>query len=257
MQLSLATYNIHRCVGQDGRYDPDRVLDVLRELHANVIALQEVDSREHRGLELLYCMANELGYTPIAGPTLLRQDGHYGNAVLTNLDVVRVQRVDLSVPGREPRGALDIDLNCKGIGLHVVATHLGLWPSDRRVQVQRLLRQFKPESPDPAVLMGDLNEWMLWARQLRRLQRLFGRSRAFPTFPARFPVFPLDRIWVHPRKMLTSLKVHKTAKARAASDHLPLKAVIQINLAQPGEKRAVTAKERPYEQVVAFSPAGA
>jgi len=180
MRISLATYNIHRCVGQDGRYDPDRILRVLKELQANVIALQEVDSREHRGLELLHCLANELGYIPIAGPTLLRHDGHYGNAILTNLDVIRVARLDLSVAGREPRGALDVDLDCHGQALHVVATHLGLWPADRRIQIQPLLKLFKPQSRNLGVLMGDLNEWLLWGRQIRRLQRLFGKARAIP-----------------------------------------------------------------------------
>src|SRR6185295_3489766 len=228
MQLSLATYNIHRCVGQDGRYDPDRILHVLKELKANVIALQEVDSREHHGLELLHCLANQLGYTPIAGPTLLRHDGHYGNAILTNLNVMRVARLDLSVPGKEPRGALDVDLDWHGTTLHVVATHLGLRPSDRRTQVQRLLKAFHTETWEPGVLMGDINEWLLWGRPIRKLHGLFGNMPAIPTFPAMFPVLALDRIWVHPRRMLTSLNVHKTPVARVASDHLPLKASIRL-----------------------------
>lgn len=260
MRVVLATYNIHRCVGQDGRYDPDRILRVLRELRANVIALQEVDSRKHRGLELLRCLATELGYTSLAGPTLLRQDGHYGNAILTNLEITRVERLDLSVPGREPRGALDVDLDCEGLTLRIVATHLGLWPADRRLQIERLLKLFKPDGRwYPGVLMGDLNEWVLWGRPMRRLQRLFGKAPAIRTFPAKLPIFALDRIWAHPRTMLVSLAVHKTSVSRIASDHLPLKGVIRVTSAVPAGTRLdpVTTTETPRSRRGVSSPAGA
>lgn len=83
MRLSLATYNIHRCVGTDGRYDPARVADVLRELDADVMALQEVDAPGQHGLELLHRLAEEVKLMPIAGPTLLERKGHRGNAILT------------------------------------------------------------------------------------------------------------------------------------------------------------------------------
>jgi endonuclease/exonuclease/phosphatase family metal-dependent hydrolase len=226
MLLTIASYNIHRCVGQDRRYDPQRIVSVMEELQADVVAIQEIESREHGGLDLLRWLAAQLGYAAIPGPTLLRAHGPYGNAILTKLEVMRIARLDLSLPGREPRGAVDVDLNCDGRPMHVVATHLGLWPGDRRIQMQRLLEAFKPELADRAVLMGDLNEWFLWASQIRRLQRLFGRTPALRTFPARLPMLPLDRIWVHPRPMLISLKVHDTPAARRASDHLPLKGIL-------------------------------
>ena len=76
MRLTLATYNVHRCIGTDGRYSPGRIVSVLRELDADVIALQEVDSPAHRGLELLKGIANELKLIPIAGPTLLERKCH-------------------------------------------------------------------------------------------------------------------------------------------------------------------------------------
>jgi len=82
MRLGLATYNIHSCIGGDGRYDPERILRVIRELDADIIALQEVDSREHRGLELMQWLAYETDLHAIPGPTLLRQTGKYGNALL-------------------------------------------------------------------------------------------------------------------------------------------------------------------------------
>jgi len=227
VEISVATWNVHRCTGRDGRHDPARTLAVLRELDADVIALQELQWRPEDALHLLDDFAGHLGYTPLAGPTLLKQDGHYGNAVLTRLGVMRVERIDLSVPGREPRGALDIFLDGRIGVLRVVATHLGLAPWERRVQMKRLLGRLD-RGGNPVVLMGDLNEWFLWGRPLRWLRRHFGRTPAPRTFPARFPVFSLDRIWVEPRRMLLEAGVHDSPGARIASDHLPVRAVLQL-----------------------------
>ena len=105
MRLVVATYNVHRCVGRDGRFDPERTLAVLRELDADAIALQELQWQPAGALHLLEELALKLGYVALAGPTLLRGDGHYGNAVLTRLAVHEADSVDLSVRGREPRGA--------------------------------------------------------------------------------------------------------------------------------------------------------
>jgi len=222
MTLKVATYNVHRCVGRDGRKDVARVLDVLRELDADVVALQELEWRPAAALDLLADFARELGYAGIAGPTLLEGTGHYGNAVLTRLPAHGVRRVDLSVPGREPRGALDLVLDAPHSALRVIATHLGLLPAERRLQVRRILGLLAPVRPEPVVLMGDLNEWFLWHRPLRWLRAHFGRVPAPATFPARLPLLALDRIWVEPRRLRAGLAVHATPLARRASDHLPL-----------------------------------
>ncbi len=161
MALTVATYNVHRCVGRDGRRDARRVLAVLRELDADVIALQELEWQPAAALDLLAEFARELGCAGIAGPTLLERTGHYGNAVLTRLPVGAVHRVDLSVPGREPRGALDLVLEAPRGALRVIATHLGLAPAERRRQIRRILALLAPVRPEPVVLLGDLNEWFL------------------------------------------------------------------------------------------------
>lgn len=225
MRLGLATYNIHSCVGGDGRYDPERILGVLKELDADIIALQEVDSREHRGLELMHWLAQETGLHAIAGPTLLRQTGKYGNALLLRCDPLRVRLIDLTVLRNEPRGAIDVDVNCDGHILQLIATHLGLRPAERREQVQRVLEGFGTKH---CVLMGDLNEWFIWGRPLRWIQAMFGRARHLATFPARCPILALDRIWVRPPHAVMQLRVHSTALARQASDHLPLRAVLEL-----------------------------
>lgn len=226
MRFVVATYNVHRCVGRDGRFDPGRVGAVLHELHADVVALQELEWRPEAALHVLDELARNTGYTPVAGPTLFRGDGHYGNALLTRLAICRVDRLDLSVRGREARGALDADLRAGQTIVRVVATHLGLRAGERRGQLQRLLGTLAATSM-PTVLMGDLNEWFLWGRPLRWLRGRFGRIPAPATYPARFPVFALDRIWVEPRRALREIRVHRSALARRASDHLPLLGVVE------------------------------
>jgi len=232
MSLTVATYNVHRCIGRDGRRDTERVLGVLRELDADVVALQELQWQPAAALDLLADFARKLGCAGIAGPTLLEHTGHYGNAVLTRLPVRGVCRVDLSVPGREPRGALDLMLEAPRGALRVIATHLGLAPAERRRQVRRILALLAPARPEPVVLMGDVNEWFLWGRTLRWLRAHFGRVPAPATFPARHPILALDRIWVAPRGLRADLAVHSTSLARIASDHLPLR----MTLAWQGER---------------------
>jgi endonuclease/exonuclease/phosphatase family metal-dependent hydrolase len=228
MQLKLATYNIHGCVGTDGRFEPERTMHVLKELDADVVALQEVEHHDLDGRDLLDYLALNTGLTAVAGPTLQRETRHYGNAILTKLPILAVNQIDLSLPGHESRGALDVTLDGNGRQVQVVATHLGLKPWERRQQVRQLLKLFEIGPANIYVLMGDLNEWFLWGRPLRWLHAHFKRTPYRATFPARWPFMALDRLWVHPRRRLAEVEVHGSAIARLASDHLPLKAVIDV-----------------------------
>lgn len=228
MNLTLASYNIHACIGTDGRFDPDRIVRVLQELNADVVALQEVEHHDVDGYDLLDYLAEKTGLTAIAGPTLKRETRHYGNAILTRLPILAVNRVDLTLPGREARGAIDVTLDGNERRVQVVATHLGLRPWERRQQVRRLLELFEIGLTDIYVLMGDLNEWFLWGRPVRWLHAHFKHAPHPPTFPSRRPFMALDRMWVHPRRRLTKLEAHASGLARTASDHLPLKAIIQL-----------------------------
>jgi endonuclease/exonuclease/phosphatase family metal-dependent hydrolase len=224
VRVSLASYNVHGCIGRDGRYDPARILQVLRELQCDIVALQEVDTQHE--LDLLAFLAEGTGCVAVPGPTLVRASGDYGNAVLTRLPILKTRRLDLTYKHLEPRGAIGVDIDCGGVSLRAVATHLGLRPTERRFQVRRLLELFRTDSAQPAALMGDLNEWFLWGRPLRWLHAYFGSSRALRTFPSHLPTFALDRILVHPYHALESIGVHTSATAKLASDHLPLKAVL-------------------------------
>jgi endonuclease/exonuclease/phosphatase family metal-dependent hydrolase len=225
--IRVATYNIHECIGLDQRFDPHRTAAVLVELDAEVIALQELRSPfgAHRTLEFL---AERTGMFAVEGPTMLKVGASYGNALLSRTKPLEVRGLDLSFPGREPRGALDVRLLVSGRPLRVVATHLGLRPAERRYQVRRLLDHLVPDPGEELVLTGDLNEWFLWGRPLRWLHAVFSDTPSPATFPAGRPVFALDRLWVRPRALLSTLTVHRSATASVASDHLPLVATLQL-----------------------------
>jgi endonuclease/exonuclease/phosphatase family metal-dependent hydrolase len=232
-RLRVASYNIHQCVGTDGRRDAGRVADVLRELEADVIGLQEVDARPGLARDSVQMdfLAHALGLEAVAGPTIHRHDGHYGNALLTRRPVRGVRHHDLTVYRREPRGAIDVDLDVDGGAVRFIVTHLGLLPGERRRQVRQLIDALDAPVEKPVIVCGDINEWFAVGRPLRWLHGCLGRTPALPTFPAGFPLFALDRIWVRPRAAVVRFDVHDTPTARVASDHLPLAA--EIALAAP------------------------
>ena len=217
-------------MGVDGRCDPLRIAQVIRELDADIVGLQEVHSRvtDDEQAHQLDFLADATGLHAIPGHTLYRHDGHYGNALLTNATILVVRPFDLSVPGREPRGGIDAKLDIAGENLRVIVTHLGLWPAERRLQVKRLLPILAEESTRLIVMLGDINEWQPRARSLRWLQAYFGDAPAPRTFPTRLPLFALDRIWAKPREALLRVHVSTSPLARLASDHLPVTATIRV-----------------------------
>ena len=150
-RLSFASYNIHRCIGVDGRHDPERVADVIRELDADVVALQEVDSRYHveDGLDQIVYLAEATGYRPLAGPVLRTHSGNYGNGLLLRHEPRALRRIDLSVAGREPRGALDVEVESPDGPIRVVAVHFGLSARERAIQVSRILHAVGPRPAEP------------------------------------------------------------------------------------------------------------
>lgn len=231
-EIAVASYNIHGGVGIDGHFVPKRICEVLRELRADLVALQEVETRA-TGFDMLGFLSQHTGLHAIPGPTLVRADGDYGNALLTRYAPLSVRHIDLSVKGREPRGAIDAQLQCDAIeagtfALRVIATHLGLLPSERRAQVRRLLTALAEVPAQPTILLGDVNEWFLWGRPLRWLHAYFERTPHVSTFPSRYPVLALDRIWTSPRAHLVAVSSHRSPLARLASDHLPLLAQMRL-----------------------------
>lgn len=227
--LRIASYNIHRCAGGDGRVDAARVAGIIDEMGCDTIGLQEVAS-DHQGghdsMQLDY-LAGRTQMQAIAGHTIVHHTGHFGNALLTRRPVLAVRQHDLSFPRREPRGAIEVDLDVAGQVMRVFVTHLGLRPAERRYQVRRMLELLGAVPAGQAVVvLGDINEWLPVGRPLRWLHGLLGEAPAERSFPARWPVFALDRVWVRPYWALLAFGTHRTVGARIASDHLPVKAII-------------------------------
>lgn len=227
--LGVATWNIHGAVGGDGRYAPTRIVDVLFELDADVVALQEVPLGRARDT-FLGDLEEATGYHVVTGQLFERRGTAYGNAVLSRYAFDRVAHLDLTVGEYEPRAAVDVRIDIAArLRLRVLATHLGLRPGERRQQVKWLLAAVEVEEPQTTILMGDLNEWYLWGRPLRWLHSHFReKPSAPPTFPARRPVFALDRIWISPMGSLRRLRRHASPLAQIASDHLPLIAEVVL-----------------------------
>ncbi|WP_244505719.1 endonuclease/exonuclease/phosphatase family protein [Nitrosomonas communis] len=226
--MIIATYNIHRCYGNDGCFSPERIRMVLRELDADIIALQEVETRRDGGLDLLEFFAED-AYQPIAGPTMLKENAHYGNALLSRLPVEQIFKHDLSVPGREPRGAIDVRIRAKNTTARLVTAHFGLSVRERRIQAQRVLELIEPQIEPVEILLGDLNEWFLRRQLLRWFHRAFVETPSPATFPARFPLLALDRLWVRPNSVLRQLQRYRSPMAQVASDHLPLRAELDLS----------------------------
>lgn len=230
--IVVAGYNVHGFVGGDGRRDVGRIRAVLDEVDADVVALQEVDCSEASGgaleLELLGAWRDR---RVVPGATMLRPTGEFGNAVLSRLEVRRVRRHDLSVPGREPRGALDLDLeSAAGRGLRLLTAHLGLRRRERTREAARLVSRAASFSrpSTPTILVGDLNEWWPLGGPLGRLRRWLAPAGAPKTFPARWPLLSLDRCFVRPAGLLVELRAHRSTLAAVASDHLPLVARLRL-----------------------------
>lgn len=232
MELTLVSYNIHSGVGTDGHFDLERVGAVLREVDADIIALQEVG--DYRGVtpreDHPEHLARLLGLHMAFGPNVVRNGRRYGNAILTRLPILKSKNYDLSVGRNEPRGALRCDLDVgRGKQLHVFCLHLGLGIRERRRQEALLLSSDILRDAvrhDPVVVCGDFN--YLGAGSVPGLVRQAIHDVAVElnhrvrTYPSRLPLLRLDRIYVDADVKPLTLGAHRTPLAELASDHLPL-----------------------------------
>ena len=227
----IASYNIHKGVGRDRRFDPARIVSVLREIDADVVALQEATQRFGERICLLDLKVLERECGLIAVPPLEPNQNHgwHGNIILFREGSVTATR-QLDLPGVEPRGALVIDVTLKAGPLRIIAAHLGLLRRSRAKQVETLLAEAEAHDGRPTLLMGDLNEWRLGRRSsLQKLAPAFGPLHAtVPSFPSGFPLLALDRVLAKPHHLITGVELHDTPLARVASDHLPIKANIRL-----------------------------
>jgi len=221
--VRVATYNIHRGRGLDGHVSMRRIAEVLQEIDADVVGVQEIYEAQAEHL------ARDLGMELVTGVTMHRADGAYGNAVLSRLPLRGVVTFDLSVRTREARGGIRVDLGLGERLLHVFNVHLGLRANERAAQVKWLVERhiLWDDRSGPRVVVGDLNEWFP-GRVGRALRREFTSLRRRRTHPAFLPLWALDRIYWDRTLRGESLRVHRTRLARIASDHLPLVAALRL-----------------------------
>ena len=232
--LAVATYNIHRAVGADGICDLARIATVLREVDAAVVGVQEIDchATDNPSGNQLERLAELTRMHGVAGPLVRRLDVSTGNGILSRFPIRERRWIDLSVKSREPRGALDVDLDTPFGPLRVVNTHLGLRYGERSRQIELLFAAV--DATTPTIVLGDFNEWRWRAKTLLRLQGTYAGTPPLRSFPARRPFLALDRVYVHPREALVGAQVVATETARRASDHLPLRAILKLALPPSG-----------------------
>lgn len=260
--IRIATYNIHKCVGIDRRQSVERIARVLREIDADIVALQEVvveraptragrftieparrllmgsrsvpvrktqatsrDQAEHLG-ELT-------GFEVVIGAAIDSPGHVYGNVVLSRLPVVGFENFDISANRREPRACLRVDIGLpEGRLLHLYNTHFGTSHLERVEQSKRLVESgiLSGSHPEhPQILVGDFNDWFAGSPT-----RLLGdhfhdvTRRLKPTYPAVAPVVRLDRIYVNHHVRVRRVEAHTSRLALVASDHAPILAVLDL-----------------------------
>lgn len=228
LRLTFASYNIHKGVGRDGRRDPDRILTVLHELRADVVALQEADRRfGAREAVLPRQLLEEQHWciVPVAGrPGSI---GWHGNAILVRRGIEVLDARPITLPALEPRGAVCADLQLAGHRFCVVGMHLDLSGLLRRRQIAAVCGEPGLRG-GPGVLMGDFNEWSPQRGALRAFEDGWTVLEPGRSFPSRQPIAALDRI-VHSRHWrCEGAQVHHSAIAAVASDHLPVRATLAL-----------------------------
>ena len=233
--VRVATYNIHRCRGMDRRVMPMRIADVLREIDADVIALQEVVGAGPSGSGQAEEIGAALGMGWIMSPVRHLRKHLFGNVVLSRHPIVHHSQYDLSWRTCEPRGCQRVDLDLgDGRLLHVYNVHLGTAVLERRYQAPRLASFVHDRRVQgPKIILGDFNEWMR-GLATRTLSTLFqgidirAHLRRRRTYPGIFPVLHLDHIYYEGRVEVRSVELPRSRKALMASDHLPLVANLTV-----------------------------
>jgi endonuclease/exonuclease/phosphatase family metal-dependent hydrolase len=234
VRFRIVTYNIHKCRGLDARSSPARIAAVLRDVEADVIALQEVLCYEGRRAEhdQARFLADALGMHLRLGAIRTHRGGVYGNAVLSRLAPAGERHYDLSVPGREKRGCMRVDFRLDDARvLHVFNLHLGTSMAERRVQGRKLVEGVvdDPAANGPRIVLGDFNDWRAELAPRLLAARLNGvdiraHLRRRRTYPGLVPIMHIDHIYFDDRLELESVVLHRTRRTLVASDHLPLAA---------------------------------
>lgn len=218
----------------DGLTRPDRIMEVLGDIDADLIALQEVIGPGTRGMSHAEAIGAALGMGWVMAPVRLLRGHQFGNVVLSRLPVRQHVQYDLSWRTCEPRGCQRVDVALDRHTLHLYNVHLGTAIRERRHQAGRLASIVHDRRvPSPKVVLGDFNEWMrglattLLSERLQSidLRTHLKRRRTYPGF---FPILHLDHIYYEGHVEVVRVELPRTRRSLMASDHLPLVAELQV-----------------------------
>ncbi len=230
MRLTFASYNIHKSVGLDRRRDPERIISVLHEIDADIIALQEADRRT--GARETTISRAELDDSPWRLVEVARRPrsiGWHGNALLVRRKMMVTSGKALDLPTLEPRGAACGELEIEGRSVRIIGTHLDLSGLRRRDQIRSLLGFIDGSTGDkPTVIMGDFNQWGRSTGAMREFGPNWQVITPGRSYPSRQPIATLDRIVASKHWQLASMDVHHTSLSSIASDHLPIVATLEL-----------------------------
>ncbi len=238
-RFRVMTYNVHRCLGPGGNDSVEEITSLCREAEADLVALQELDAPETDDMEGVHHardLASALSMQLLFCRTFRRGVGYYGHALLSRhpIELVKVTTFPAAPKpkrGSEPRGAIWARVRPPSGTVDVISTHLGLYRGDRALQSRELVGPLWLGSPNlvhPVILCGDLNAvphattYRRLASVLKDAQKVLAGHSPRPTFPSQWPVLRIDHVFVSDDVIVHGVRVPRDARARRASDHLPL-----------------------------------
>lgn len=233
--LRIMSYNVHGCMGMDGHISPDRIARVIARHNPDVIALQELDvlRKRSQGIDQAHKIAQYLEMKHHFHPAFCQEEGQYGNAILSRfpLTVIKMQALPQLKDDKkyEPRGAMAVSLRFQDTEVLVINTHLSMWPSERKIQIEDLMSEkWLVDLRKPVILCGDFNAmpgslvYKKVCEKLKDSQRILTGHRPFGTWCGRYPLSQIDHVFVTPQFKVNTILVPRTSLDQIASDHLPL-----------------------------------
>jgi endonuclease/exonuclease/phosphatase family metal-dependent hydrolase len=241
--IRILTYNVHSCIGMDGKLSPQRIARIIAQYQPDVVALQELDVGRRRtgNVHQAKIISEYLAMEYHFHPAMHIEEERYGNAILTHLPVKLIKSGILPIlpskPWLEPRGVIWVAIEAYGQQFNLLNTHLGLRPAERAIQANALLGEewlANAKCVGPVVICGDFNSLpnsavhKRFSRHLNDLQVLLDDHRPKKTFGGRFPSARIDHIFGNSMVNVQHVEVPRTQLTRTSSDHLPLIVDIQL-----------------------------
>jgi endonuclease/exonuclease/phosphatase family metal-dependent hydrolase/glycosyltransferase involved in cell wall biosynthesis len=236
-KLRVMTYNVHSCIGLDGKLSPERIARVIGRYEPDIVALQELEMTRARtgSIDQPHLIAKELEMRYHFHPSMRVEEEQYGNAILSRYPIELLHAGGLpgifNRLGQEPRGALWVRLEVGGKKVQIINTHFGLIPAERRRQVEALMSEEwlnHSQCCSPLILCGDFNALpnsfvcQRLSQSLKDVQLELEHHQPLSTWSSQYPLGRIDHVFVSPPIKVIGVKVGESKLARSASDHLPL-----------------------------------